>query len=128
MSGSDFNACHGFHDAMGRFPSGHQIGQDWYTTYFREPKARARALGVWSAVAAGGGAAGALLGGVLTDLLSWRWILFINIPIGALGLLAARPVLGCYAVVLGLPLTIGLAKGLVLPSVRSTVVPGPGPE
>jgi EmrB/QacA subfamily drug resistance transporter len=54
------------------------------TTSFREPAARAKALGVWSAVAAGGGAAGALLGGILTDLISWRWILFVNVPIGVL--------------------------------------------
>jgi EmrB/QacA subfamily drug resistance transporter len=42
----------------------------------------AAALGVWSAVAGGGGAAGSVLGGVLTAELSWRWILFVNIPIG----------------------------------------------
>lgn len=43
----------------------------------------ARALGAWSAMAAAGGAAGALLGGVLTAELSWRWVLFVNVPIGA---------------------------------------------
>ncbi len=63
------------------------------TTHFREPKARARAIGVWSAVAAGGGAFGAVLGGVLTDLLSWRWILFINIPFGVVAIVAARLIL-----------------------------------
>ncbi|NEA02696.1 MFS transporter, partial [Streptomyces sp. SID10116] len=47
-----------------------------------------RAIGVWSAVGAGGGAAGGLVGGVLTDLLSWRWVLLINVPIGALVIVA----------------------------------------
>jgi EmrB/QacA subfamily drug resistance transporter len=60
------------------------------TTTFVEPKARARALGMWSAVAGAGGATGVLAGGVLTDLLSWRWILFINVPIGALVWIVAR--------------------------------------
>jgi EmrB/QacA subfamily drug resistance transporter len=60
------------------------------TTTFRDPVARARALGVWSAVAGAGGATGVLAGGVLTDLLSWRWILFINVPIGLVVLLVAR--------------------------------------
>ncbi len=49
----------------------------------------ARALGIWSAVAGAGGAAGSLLGGVLTAEISWRWVLFVNIPIGAAGMLAA---------------------------------------
>ena len=52
------------------------------TVTFTEQRARAKALGVWSAVAAGGGAAGALFGGFLTQYLSWRWILFVNVPIG----------------------------------------------
>jgi EmrB/QacA subfamily drug resistance transporter len=60
------------------------------TTTFTEPRARARALGMWSAVAGAGGATGVLAGGVLTDLLSWRWILFINVPIGLLVLAVAR--------------------------------------
>jgi EmrB/QacA subfamily drug resistance transporter len=50
---------------------------------------RARALGIWSAVAGAGGAAGAILGGVLTSALSWRWVLFVNIPIGVLAIAAA---------------------------------------
>jgi EmrB/QacA subfamily drug resistance transporter len=60
------------------------------TTTFREPKARARAMGIWSAVAGAGGATGALLGGILTEELSWRWILFINIPIGIVTFIVAR--------------------------------------
>jgi EmrB/QacA subfamily drug resistance transporter len=49
--------------------------------------ARVRAVGTWAAVGAAGGAAGGLVGGTLTDLLSWRWVLLINVPVGALVLL-----------------------------------------
>ncbi len=52
------------------------------TTTFREGSARNRALGIWGAVAAGGFAAGVLLGGILTNALNWRWVMFINVPIG----------------------------------------------
>src|ERR1700683_2311218 len=50
---------------------------------------RARALGIWSAVAGAGGAAGSILGGILTSALSWRWVLFVNIPIGVAAMPAA---------------------------------------
>jgi EmrB/QacA subfamily drug resistance transporter len=60
------------------------------TVTFRDQKARAKAFGVWSAVAAGGGAAGALFGGILTQYLSWRWILFVNVPIGIVLFVVAR--------------------------------------
>ncbi|HEX3796025.1 MAG TPA: MFS transporter [Acidimicrobiales bacterium] len=49
----------------------------------------AKALGVWSAVAGAGGAAGSILGGVLTAEISWRWVLFVNIPIGIAASVAA---------------------------------------
>jgi EmrB/QacA subfamily drug resistance transporter len=52
------------------------------TTTFSEGAERNRALGVWGAVAGAGGAAGVLLGGILTSGLSWRWVLFVNVPIG----------------------------------------------
>ena len=45
---------------------------------------------MWSAVSAAGASAGALFGGILTDFLSWRWILFVNVPVGAVALVAAR--------------------------------------
>ncbi|MEO3973206.1 MFS transporter [Streptomyces sp. CAU 1734] len=51
--------------------------------------ARTRAIGTWSAVGAAGGAAGGFVGGVLTDLLSWRWVLLINVPVGVLVLIGA---------------------------------------
>jgi EmrB/QacA subfamily drug resistance transporter len=51
-------------------------------TEFKEGQARNRALGVWSAVAAGGAAAGLLFGGLLTQYLGWRWDFFINVPVG----------------------------------------------
>ena len=61
------------------------------TTTFAEGEERNRALGVWGAVAGAGGAAGVLLGGILTSGLSWRWVLFVNVPIGlAAALLAPR--------------------------------------
>ncbi|MFJ6566770.1 MFS transporter [Streptomyces sp. NPDC091292] len=59
------------------------------TSAVPEGAARARAIATWTAVGAGGGAAGGLVGGVLTDGLSWRWVLLINVPIGALVLAAA---------------------------------------
>ncbi len=60
------------------------------TTTFTEGAARNRAVGIWGAMGGAGGAAGVLLGGVITDLLSWRWILFINVPIGLLAAVAAQ--------------------------------------
>ncbi|MFJ4191827.1 MFS transporter [Kitasatospora sp. NPDC089509] len=58
-------------------------------TNFREGPERNRAFGVYSAVAGAGGAVGLLLGGMLTSWLSWRWVLFVNVPIGiAIALLA----------------------------------------
>jgi EmrB/QacA subfamily drug resistance transporter len=56
---------------------------------FVEGRARLRALGVYSAVSAGGGALGLLLGGLITTYLSWRWILFVNVPIGLILMVAA---------------------------------------
>ena len=58
-------------------------------TNFSEGPERNRAMGVYAAMSGGGGAVGLLLGGILTDLVSWRWIFFVNVPIGALVLFLA---------------------------------------
>jgi EmrB/QacA subfamily drug resistance transporter len=62
------------------------------TTTFAEGKERNTALGAWGAVGAFGAVAGVLLGGVLTDALSWEWIFFVNVPVALVGL-ALAPVL-----------------------------------
>ncbi|MCW5774278.1 MAG: DHA2 family efflux MFS transporter permease subunit [Rhodospirillaceae bacterium] len=51
---------------------------------FTEPGERAKAMGIFGFVMAGGGSIGVLLGGVLTDALSWHWIFLVNVPIGAI--------------------------------------------
>jgi EmrB/QacA subfamily drug resistance transporter len=53
------------------------------TTTFPEGQERNKALGIWGAVAGAGGAAGVLLGGMLTQWAGWEWVLFVNVPIGA---------------------------------------------
>src|SRR5215470_18668249 len=55
---------------------------------FPEPPLRARALGVYSFTGAGGASVGLVLGGVLTQALSWHWIFFVNVPIGAVAIVA----------------------------------------
>jgi EmrB/QacA subfamily drug resistance transporter len=52
------------------------------TTSFEEGPDRNKALGVWGALGGSGAAVGVLLGGILTDYLSWRWIFFVNVPVG----------------------------------------------
>jgi EmrB/QacA subfamily drug resistance transporter len=56
------------------------------TTTFTEGRERNIALGAWGAVGGFGAAAGVLAGGILTDLLSWEWIFFVNVPVGAVAL------------------------------------------
>jgi EmrB/QacA subfamily drug resistance transporter len=63
-------------------------------TTFSEGKERNVALGVWGAVGGFGAAAGVLLGGIFTDLLSWEWIFFLNIPVGIAALALAPVLLG----------------------------------
>jgi EmrB/QacA subfamily drug resistance transporter len=77
-------------------------------TMFPEPAAQAKAIGVYGFVASAGGSIGLLLGGVLTDAISWHWIFFINLPIGiAVAFLAKRVVAN--------PTGIGLSAGADFP-------------
>jgi EmrB/QacA subfamily drug resistance transporter len=62
-------------------------------TLFTEPVERAKAMGVFGFVAAGGGSLGVLLGGILTDALNWHWIFLVNVPIGIAVVVLARLVL-----------------------------------
>ena len=62
-------------------------------TTFPEPAERAKAMGMFGFVAAGGGSIGVLLGGVMTDLLNWHWIFLVNVPIGGAVFVLSRLVL-----------------------------------
>jgi EmrB/QacA subfamily drug resistance transporter len=62
------------------------------TTTFREGRERNLALGIWGAASGSGGAAGVLVGGVLTSYLSWSWVFFINVPVG-IAVIVATPML-----------------------------------
>ena len=59
------------------------------TVVFAEGKERDRALGIWAGITAGGAALGLVLGGLLTEYLSWRWVFFVNVPIAALAVFGA---------------------------------------
>ncbi|MBD0338677.1 MAG: MFS transporter [Thermoleophilia bacterium] len=59
------------------------------STTFAEGRERARALGVWAAIAVGGSAVGLILGGVLTQSFSWPWIFYVNVPVGIAGFVLA---------------------------------------
>jgi EmrB/QacA subfamily drug resistance transporter len=59
------------------------------TVVFAEGTERNRALGIWAAITAGGAAVGLILGGVLTEYASWRWVLFVNVPIAVLAVVGA---------------------------------------
>lgn len=88
-------------------------------TMFPEPREQAKAIGVYGFVASAGGSIGLLLGGLLTEAISWHWIFFINVPIGvatallALRLVAVRPGLGLQAGA-DLPGALLLTSGLML--------------
>jgi EmrB/QacA subfamily drug resistance transporter len=96
------------------------------TTTFHEGPERNRAIGVWGAVAASGGAVGVLMGGILTEAVTWRWVFLVNVPVAAAVILLAPRVLaegrgqsqhrpdlpGAAAVTAGLvALVFGLSQG-----------------
>jgi EmrB/QacA subfamily drug resistance transporter len=98
------------------------------TVIFTEGEERNRALGVWAAIAGTGAAIGLLLGGVLTSGLSWRWVFFVNIPIGVFAAIASYrlieesrdPVAGGFDVAGAVTATAGLGT-LVFALVRANV-------
>jgi EmrB/QacA subfamily drug resistance transporter len=88
-------------------------------TMFPEPREQAKAIGVYGFVASAGGSIGLLVGGILTDAISWHWIFFVNVPIGIVtGLLALRLVEGRPGIGIGegadVPGAVLVTSGLML--------------
>src|SRR5438477_403311 len=102
------------------------------TTTFKEGRERNRALGMWSAMAAGGASAGLILGGLLTQELSWRFTLFVNVPLGLAAVLLS-PVLpadarrrGASKVSLDIPGAASLTGGVLALAYGVTEATGQG--
>ena len=87
------------------------------TVTFTDPAERGKAFGVYGAIAGGGGAVGLLLGGVLTEYLSWRWCLYVNVILGIVAVAGAVRLLGPQtrdpSVRIDWPGTVLVAAGLV---------------
>jgi len=84
---------------------------------FKEGPARTRALGIYAGAAGGGGAVGLILGGLITNYVSWRWVLFVNVPIALVLAVAAPRVLASTAGRSGrldLPGAISVTAGMTL--------------
>ena len=89
------------------------------TTTFTDPSERSKAFGIFGAIAGGGGAVGLLLGGVLTEYLSWRWCLYVNLAFAGVAAIGAARLLTDVRVagprpVLDLPGTVAASTGLFL--------------
>ena len=63
------------------------------TTVFPEGRERVHAIGLYTTVSAAGGALGLVFGGLLTELVSWRWVMFVNVPIGIAILVVGRRII-----------------------------------
>ena len=87
------------------------------TVTFTDPAERGKAFGVYGAIAGAGGAVGLLLGGFLTEYLSWRWCLYVNVVLGAVAVAGAVRLLAAYPrdpdVRIDWPGTVLVAAGLV---------------
>src|ERR1700754_1912500 len=85
---------------------------------FTAPKERAKAFGIYGAIAGGGAAIGLIVGGLLTEYLNWRWALYVNVPVAAIGLTGALvfvrdPVIARARVRLDLPGVVLVTSGLI---------------
>ncbi|MCW2901288.1 MAG: drug resistance transporter, EmrB/QacA subfamily, partial [Streptosporangiaceae bacterium] len=84
---------------------------------FTDPKERAKAFGIYGAIAGGGSAIGLILGGVLTEYLNWRWALYVNVPVAVIGLVGGlvfiREPAARHRSRLDLPGTVLVTAGLV---------------
>src|ERR1700751_2894784 len=97
-------------------------------TTFAEGPERNRALEIWGAIAGAGGAAGVLLGGIIVQAISWRWVFFINVPIGAGALILTpriipesrsdAPAQGGYDIAGAIAITLG-TLGLVFTLIKA---------
>jgi len=95
------------------------------TTVFPEGPERVRAIGLYTTVSAAGGAIGLIMGGLLTEVVSWRWVMFVNVPIGLVILALGRGVLveteprnGRFDLLGALTSTVGMT-GIVLGLVQA---------
>lgn len=93
------------------------------TVVFRDPGERGRAFGIWGGVAVTGGLSGVVLGGLITGLLEWRWVFYINLPVAAVAL-ALLPLLTRGVAVGGRDVRIGLTGAVLLTGAVAATVYG----